>query len=69
MICLWLQPEPEQYIILHVSAALPEAVSSVVCVVHPSHSANALRSPSEHAHTPPHIPANSQHGGLGTAPA
>lgn len=40
--------ELELHIIPHVSAALLEAVSYVVCVMHSSHSANTLRAPSTH---------------------
>lgn len=50
MMCLWLQRQLEQHIIPHVSAALLEAVSPVVCVMHSSHSANTQRSPSARTH-------------------
>lgn len=53
LMCLWMQCELEQHIILHVSAALLEAVWYVVSVMHSSRSANTLRT-LLHTHTPFH---------------
>lgn len=51
LICLWMRRELEQHIIRHVSTALLEAVSCVVCVVYSSRSANTLP-PRTHLFTP-----------------
>lgn len=59
--CLWMQRELEQHIILHVSAALLEAVWYVVGVMHSSRSANTLRTPSTHTDTHTPIHTNSLH--------